>query len=145
MVDLIVLHSTASSRTSTAKGVASWMNGQPNPISYHYLVDRNGDILRMADPKFTAYHAGVSAYPKRPVGRESVNRRSIGISFVNDNLTELLTNEQLESGDWLCRVWMGKLGVGPEAVVGHKEVSPGRKTDPKMLNMDRWRAQLGCP
>lgn len=142
-VNLIVLHATASSRTSTARGVIAYMNNHaPAPVSYHYLIERNGDMVRMCDPKYTAYHAGVSAWPKAPVGRESVNGRSIGISFVNDNLREMLTAAQLDSGEWLCRVWMQKLGIGANAIVAHREVSPGRKTDPVALPLGAWRRQL---
>lgn len=144
-VNLIVLHATASGRVQTGRNVVGWMDSQPTAISYHYVIERDGTMLRMCDPLFTAYHAGVSAWPHRPVGRESVNKRSVGISFVNDNLTEPLTVLQLESADWICRVWMEKLGVGAAAVVAHKEVSPGRKTDPLMLDMKAWRERLGCP
>lgn len=143
-VDLIVLHATASGRLQTGLDVIRWMNGQPNPISYHYLIERNGAILRMTDPNYTAYHAGVSAWPNKPVGRESVNSRSIGIAFVNDNVAEPITQAQIESADWLCRTWMQKLGIRASAIVGHKEVSPGRKTDPKMLLMSAWRARLAA-
>lgn len=142
-VNLIVLHGTASGKGSTARGVIKWMNSQPNPISYTYLIDRDGGIVRMTDPKFTAYHSGVSAWPYKPVGRESVNKRSIGIAFVTDEkLREPLTPVQLENAEWLCRVWMKQLNITAASVVSHREVSPGRKYDPVMLPMGAWRAQL---
>ncbi len=141
-VNLIVLHATASGRMQTGRNVIGWMNSQPNPISYHYVIEKDGTMLRMTDPLKIAFHAGVSAWPGKPSGRMSVNARSIGIAFVNDNVAEMLTEPQLESGEWLCRTWMGKLGVGPSAIVAHREVAPGRKTDPVTLPMGAWRRHM---
>lgn len=150
-VNLIVTHATASGKTETAKGVIAWMNGQNAPISYHYVICRDGTIYRMCRPELTAFHAGDSAWPspiratpqnQRPNGGKSVNARSIGIAFVNNNHAEPLTALQVESAEWLCHHWMKRLGIGPESVVTHAEVSPGRKTDPRALPGSEWRALL---
>lgn len=151
-VNLIVIHATASGKTETAKSVIGWMNGQPNPISYHYMIDRDGMMYRMTKPELVAYHAGDSAFPNpvratpanpnKPNGGKSVNGRSLGIAFVNNNHAEALTALQVESGEWLCHFWMKKLGLGPESVVTHAEVSPGRKTDPRAMPGKEWRAFL---
>lgn len=153
-VNLVVLHATASGKAQTAMSVISYMNRDDHgPISYHYIVDRDGSIVRMTDPKFIAYHAGDSAWPgpkralpknQKPNGGKSVNSRSVGISFVNDNVKEPLTALQLESGEWLCRTWMRQLGVAPASVIAHKECAPGRKSDP-ILDMDAWRKRLARP
>lgn len=150
-VNLLTMHATASGRRSKALGIISWMNGPidprgirgpTGPVSYHYLIDRDGTIYRMLEPKFTAYHAGVSAWPNAPRGRESVNPRAIGVAFVNDNLTEELTALQLESAEWLCRVLMRQYNISASQVVSHREVAPGRKTDPITLDMHKWRSRL---
>ena len=49
-VTLLVVHSTASDKTATARGVVGWMNGQPKKISYHYVIGRPGEIVRMTKP-----------------------------------------------------------------------------------------------
>lgn len=150
-ITLIVMHSTASGKLETARGVIAWMNRQPSPISYHYVLDRSAEICRMTKPEITAFHAGDSAWPnpkratpqnQRPNGGASVNRKSLGLAFVNNNHAEPLTAYQVENGLWLCRFWMKRLGIGPESVVTHAEVSPGRKTDPRMMPGSEWRALL---
>lgn len=150
-ITLIVMHATASGKTETAKSVIKWMNGQHSPISYHYLIDRSGAILRMCKPEIVAYHAGDSAWPnpqrateknQRPHKGASVNRKSIGIAWVNNNHAEPLTALQVESAEWLCHFWMKKLGIGPASVVMHYEVSPGRKTDCRAITGPEWRALL---
>lgn len=153
-IDMIVLHATASGKKAKARDVIAYMNRDDHgPISYHYLIDRDGSILRMTDPKFVAYHAGDSAWPhpavattknQKPNKGLSVNARSIGISFVNDNIKEPLTAKQLESAEWLCRTWIEKLALRLTNVRAHFEVSPGRKSDPK-LDMVAWRARLSAP
>lgn len=150
-VTLLVMHATASGKTETAKSVIAWMNGQNNPISYHYVIGRAGEILRMCKPEIVAFHAGDSAWPnprratpdnQRPHKGASVNRKSIGIAWVNNNHAEPLTALQVESAEWLCHFWMRKLGLAPSDVRTHAEVSPGRKTDPRALPGAEWRALL---
>lgn len=150
-VNLLVMHATASGKLETAQSVIAWMNGQKSPISYHYVLDRTPEILRMTKPEVVAFHAGDSAWPNparatpqnpRPNGGRSVNSRSIGIAFVNNNHAEPLTAYQVENGIWLCKFWMRRLGIGPESVVMHYEVSPGRKTDTRAITGPEWREML---
>lgn len=150
-VTYLVMHSTASDKTATAKGVIGWMNGQPNKISYHYVIDRSGEIIRMTKPTTVAYHAGDSMFPnprratpenQKPHRGASINAKSIGIAWVNNNHAETLTANQVESGLWLCHFWMRKLGLAPSNVITHAECSPGRKTDPRTMPGREWREML---
>lgn len=153
-ISLIVMHATASGKLETARSVIAWMNGQRNPISYHYVLDRGPEICRMTKPGIIAYHAGDSAWPNpkratpdnphRPNGGASVNRKSIGIAFVNNNHAEPLTPYQVENGLWLCRFWMQKLGLTAADVRMHYEVSPGRKSDCRAITGDEWRELLAA-
>ena len=49
-------------------------------LSYHYLIDRAGSIIRLVTEDRVAWHAGVSRMPTD--GREWVNSFSIGVSFI---------------------------------------------------------------
>ena len=146
-IDLIVLHCTAG---DSARSSMDWMNrsGSTNKTSYHYIVDRNGIIYRMCAPLLTAYHAGDSAYPAHPESNHqgtSVNRRSLGIAWANRNDGEPLTEKQIESGLWLCALYCRgtNTSIPIDRVVGHCEVSPGRKSDPRpAMDMDTWREKL---
>ena len=141
-VDLIVMHCTAG---GSAMSSIDYMNTSAG-VSYHYVIDRDGTIYRMLDVQYVGYHAGDSAFPADPSKKTqggSVNRRSIGISWANRNDGEQITEKQIESALWLCGVFVKRDGISIENVVGHNEVSPGRKSDPgPAINMDTWRAKL---
>jgi N-acetylmuramoyl-L-alanine amidase len=141
-ITLIVLHCTVGGH---AKGSIEYLNNtRDKSASYHYVIDRDGLIYRMCPPERVAYHAGDSDWPNpRPYpNKTSVNPYSLGIAWANWNDGEALTAEQEESGLWLCGVFVER-GVSIERVVGHYEVSPGRKTDPEFaVDMNVWRDKL---
>jgi N-acetylmuramoyl-L-alanine amidase len=150
MTDLIVWHATAGDRADSAM---EWMNSPHATASYHYIVDRDGTIYRFLHPNLVAYHAGISAWPNNGTSigmRGSLNGRSLGVAFANDNGSDAnpdddpLTKEQVESGLWLGRTLMVLYAVPPGGNLGHREVSPGRKTDPlpRILDMTHWRRLL---
>lgn len=160
-VRYFIVHKTASDKTSTAQGIISWMNSHlrarekpPRKVSYHYVVDRDGSIWRMLAPENIAYACGDSAWPNpvvwtpsnpKPNGGRSLNRISISAAFVNDNVGEKVTPKALESMEWLAHFWINDRRVnirGPSAVLGHYEISPGRKFDPRTLPMEDFRALL---
>ena len=146
---MIVMHCTEG---GSARSSIEYLNTTADKdASYHYLIDRDGSILRMTAPNIIAWHAGDSAWPNpiaatsdnpdKPNGGRSVNWCSLGIAWANDG--EALTPEQIESALWLCSTEMAQYGIPAIMVVGHYEVSPGRKTDPRpAMDMGDWRAQL---
>lgn len=128
-IDSIIIHSTAG---GTATSSIEWMNraNASAKVSYHYLVERDGTILRTVDPVNTAFHSGVSAWPNPPVGKQSMNPESIGIAFANRNVpTEPVTPAQIESALWLIRTLMTRFNIPISRVLRHRDVSPSRKTD----------------
>lgn len=149
-VTMLVMHTTDGG--SAASSIAYLNSTDDKAASYHYLIDRNGDILRMTAPSLVAYHAGDSAWPNpvratpanatRPNGGHSVNRVSIGIAWANKG--EPLTDAQIESALWLCGALCHEYAIDVNRVLGHREIAPGRKVDPepKVMVMDEWRALL---
>jgi len=116
--------------------------------SYHYGIEKDGRIIRMTGPALVAWHAGDSAWPNpiaatpdnpnRPNGGASVNKRALGICGASR--CERITDAQVESGLWLCHLYMLGNEIPVELVVGHLEVAPGRKSDPgSAMAMDEWR------
>jgi N-acetyl-anhydromuramyl-L-alanine amidase AmpD len=140
----LIYHATEGDSAESSIG---WLNRDLTPeehnrkASYHYIIDRDGSIVRMCDPQLVAYHAGDSAWPSPAYyppgnGGHSLNAWSVGIAFANRGDGEPLTPQQLESGLWLSTVW----NVPLARVRGHYEIAPGRKFDPAAsLNMDDWR------
>jgi N-acetylmuramoyl-L-alanine amidase len=133
-------------------------NGVPRSrTSAHYVIGHDGRIYRLVPEHLTAWHAGVSCLPwEKQVPGASVNARSIGIEVVNpgDGKTPF-TEAQYAALAWLVPDIARRLGArlphlvqtmpGPIAledfrtrgaptgfvwVLGHRDVAPGRKTDP---------------
>lgn len=92
-------------------------------VSAHYFIRRDGTLIRFVDPDLRAWHAGVSSWQ----GRERCNDFSIGIELEGcDTLPfEAAQYEQLAR---LVAELETRYPV--EAVVGHSDIAPGRKTDP---------------
>jgi hypothetical protein len=107
-------------------------------VSAHYIIARDGTIVRLVNDNDTAWHAGVSKMPTD--GRERVNAFSIGIELMSSHPNEdktVVTHEdaytaaQYESLKKLIQHLVSKHPI--TAVVGHDEIAPGRKTDPGPL------------
>lgn len=92
-------------------------------VSAHYFIRRDGTLIRFVDPDLRAWHAGVSSWQ----GRERCNDFSIGIELEGcDTLPfEAAQYEQLAR---LVAELERRYPI--EAVVGHSDIAPGRKTDP---------------
>jgi N-acetyl-anhydromuramyl-L-alanine amidase AmpD len=150
---LISWHATRS--TGDALSVIQYLNStDAKKASYNYLIDRDGGITRMCRPEFVAWSCGDSAFPHpipgngsedcRPNGGRSINAIQLSIAWViKDDDGEEPTLEQRASGLWLAKVYMVRYDIPPSMNVGHKEVSPGRKTDPITVDMKDWRRQIG--
>ena len=93
-------------------------------VAAHYLIGRDGKILKLVEEKNIAYHAGVSTVPD---GRNNVNKFSIGIELVA-NEKDGYTKEQYDSVSRLVNEIKSRYDI--KYVLGHKDISPGRKTDP---------------
>jgi AmpD protein len=95
-------------------------------VSSHLVIKRNGAITQYV--KFTerAWHAGKSSFN----GREACNDFSIGIELEGtDTLTYDAAQYHALAGliGALCEAYPR---LSTDRVVGHSDISPGRKTDP---------------
>ncbi|HQN47388.1 MAG TPA: 1,6-anhydro-N-acetylmuramyl-L-alanine amidase AmpD, partial [Rugosibacter sp.] len=95
-------------------------------VSAHFLIRRQGELIQFVSTFRRAWHAGISSWQ----GRERCNDFSIGIEL--EGCDELpFEVAQYETLNLLLRdlVEIHKIS----AMVGHSEISPGRKTDPGPL------------
>ncbi|MCW8956548.1 MAG: 1,6-anhydro-N-acetylmuramyl-L-alanine amidase AmpD [Gammaproteobacteria bacterium] len=95
-------------------------------VSCHALIRRDGEIVQYVPFHQRAWHAGVSNY----CGRDCCNDFSIGIELEgSDELPfEEIQYQQLAN---LIRVlWRTYPEIPKDAITGHSEIAPGRKTDP---------------
>lgn len=123
----IVVHATAG---STASGAIKTLVDRK--LSYHYIIDKDGTVFKCRPVSKTAYHAGESFGPD---GRW-VNGYSIGISLANLNDgKDPYTEAQIESLITLINLLKPTQPI--KWLTTHYWISPGRKTDPRGLDMNR--------
>lgn len=78
--DLIVLHHTVG---GSAVSTVNYWKTDPNHIATAYVIERDGEIFEVFDPKFWAYHLGLKG------SGGAVDKRSIGIEIASEGgLTE---------------------------------------------------------
>lgn len=138
-VSAIILHADAS---PSAQASISWIRSEKSKVSYHTLIDRNGDVYHFVEPDRRAWHAGPSEFE----GVKDCNNYSLGLSFANRNDGEPVTDAQLQSAVYVCRYWMDRFPkITPQRITTHALVATpaGRKTDPVGFDLEGFRALLG--
>jgi N-acetyl-anhydromuramoyl-L-alanine amidase len=136
-IDLLVIHNISLPPGEFGgPGVAALFTNALNPadhpyyqtiqdlkVSSHFYIRRDGEMIQFVSCLKRAWHAGLSNWR----GRDRCNDFSIGI--------ELEGSDDLPFGDdqynALGRLIPVLFAIYPiQAVVGHSDISPGRKTDP---------------
>lgn len=113
-------------------------------VSAHYLVDTDPDIqsgkaivLQLVPENMRAWHAGASFWR----GRINLNDTSVGIEIVNQGPSKVngvshwqpFTDNQIALVIALSRDIIERNQIAAINVVGHSDISPGRKIDPGPL------------
>jgi N-acetylmuramoyl-L-alanine amidase len=138
---LIVLHGDAG---KTDAGTVSWLTNPESKVSYHWLVGRDGTAYKFVEEAENAWHAGVSQWEGLAVGK-TINPVSIGVCFANDGLgAEPYRAVQYDVGAELVAAICRRHLIPVHRIVGHRQVSPGRKTDPwDWFDWERFTCALG--
>jgi AmpD protein len=99
-------------------------------VSAHLLIKRDGSSIQFVPFDQRSWHAGKSSYK----GRDNCNDYSIGIELEgSDNLAY----EAVQYQSLKIILELLKVHYPIEAIVGHSDIAPGRKTDPgKAFNWD---------
>lgn len=94
-------------------------------VSAHCLIDRLGQVTQFVSFEHRAWHAGRSNYQ----GRENCNDYSIGIEMEGtDNVP--YTPAQYDTLARVTTYLISHYPIDKNAIVGHCDIAPGRKTDP---------------
>jgi N-acetyl-anhydromuramyl-L-alanine amidase AmpD len=117
----IILHHTAGSFV----GSVNWCLNSKSQVSYHCIVDVNGERTVLAQDTQRAWHAGVSEFK----GRKDCNSFCLGVAVSGNTNARLLTQDEINSVAEWCVEKMRKFNIQIENVTTHREVSPGRKND----------------
>ncbi len=124
-VDTIVLHSSYNALGGDVYSVDRTIEEyEQYGVGAHYLIDRSGAVLRLAEEANIAYHAGSS---KMPDGRKNVNDFSIGIEIIATEESGY-TDKQYAAVNALIADIKTRRTI--KHVLGHGDIAPGRKTDP---------------
>ena len=136
-IDLLVIHNIALPPCEFGgPGVAALFCNRLNPADHpyyqtiqdlkassHFFIRRDGELIQFVSCLKRAWHAGLSNWR----GRERCNDFSIGIELEGtDDLP--FTDEQYGNLGRLTRALIATYPI--QDIVGHSDVSPGRKTDP---------------
>lgn len=154
----IVLHYTAGgSRQSTV----NWFMAPSSYVSAHLVVGRKGKVTQMAPFNARCWHVGNSIWQSKG----DLNSRSIGIEMANwgrfkdykHRSTKSCRALSLEGHWWerypdiqyaimveIVTVLCKEYSIPPENILGHSDVSPGRKIDPgPAWPMEQFREDVG--
>lgn len=95
-------------------------------VSSHLFINRQGELTQYVPLNKRAWHAGESEF----CGRKVCNDFSIGIELEGTD-DEAYESEQYQClGDVTSCIMSRWQGITKKRIVGHCDVSPGRKTDP---------------
>lgn len=166
-LDTIVVHYTAG---RSAESSANFLSGEVR-ASAHLVIGREGEIYQLVPFDTIAWHAGESMYGNRKwlnqysIGIEIDNSgllTKVGSEYqawfgkkyqANEVVHAYHRNEtfprywhtyterQIEACNKVCELLIHKYGI--KTIVGHEEISPGRKQDPgPAFPLDKFRYNL---
>lgn len=95
-------------------------------VSTHYFIDRRGTVTEYVPLSKRAWHAGKSSYH----GRENVNDFSIGIELEGTDHEPYTSAQYNTLADLTLEIMKQYPRITRDRIVGHRDVAPGRKTDP---------------
>ncbi len=95
-------------------------------VSAHCLIERTGNITQFVSFLDRAWHAGVSSWK----GEEACNNYSIGIELEGTDELSYTDPQYEQLNALLDRLISRYPTIENDAICGHSDISPGRKTDP---------------
>ena len=95
-------------------------------VSTHILIRRDAEVLQFVPLTRRAWHCGASFYR----GRRRCNDFAIGIELEGEDETPYTEPQYQVLAELIAVLREAYPGIAGDAVVGHSDVAPGRKTDP---------------
>jgi AmpD protein len=136
-ISLIVIHNISlPPNCYSGNGIVALFTNQLNPdehpfyaeiytrkVSAHFLIRRNGELVQFVSCLNRAWHAGQSIWQ----GQEHCNDFSVGIELEGSDF-EAFESAQYRTLKSLIASLYSAYPI--QAIVGHSDIAPGRKTDP---------------
>jgi N-acetyl-anhydromuramyl-L-alanine amidase AmpD len=124
-IDTIIIHSSYNALGGDPYNLSKLIQEYKEyGVSPHYLIDREGNVYQLVSDKNIAYHAGES---KMPDGRTNVNNFSLGIEIMTTEDASPSAKQYSALKDLISLL---KKNYRITNILGHNQISPGRKTDP---------------
>ncbi|VAW58646.1 1,6-anhydro-N-acetylmuramyl-L-alanine amidase [hydrothermal vent metagenome] len=95
-------------------------------VSSHLLIRRTGEIIQYVPLHKRAWHAGASSY----CGVENCNDFSIGIELEGTDNTPFEAIQYITLANCILNLQQNYPSLAKDAITGHSNIAPGRKTDP---------------
>lgn len=95
-------------------------------VSSHLYIRRDGKIIQFVPFSMCAWHAGVSSFR----GRDRCNEFSIGIELEGDDHIAYRPVQYQVLATVTKELMQRFPKITLDRIVGHKDIAPGRKTDP---------------
>lgn len=92
-------------------------------VSAHFLITRQGELLQFVSCQKRAWHAGSSNF----FGRAQCNDFSLGVELEGSDFVPF-EDAQYQTLAALTKALLAAYPI--QAVAGHADIAPGRKTDP---------------
>ncbi|KQR69904.1 N-acetylmuramoyl-L-alanine amidase [Pedobacter sp. Leaf176] len=122
--NFVIIHHTAqNSLNQTIKTFHSTRAG----TSAHYVIGRDGKVVHMVNDYLRANHAGISKWGKDT----DLNSSSIGIELDNNGIGDVWQDAQINSLIKLLATLKKTYNIPTANFIGHADIAPGRKNDPK--------------
>jgi AmpD protein len=136
-ISLIVIHNISLPPNQYGgKGIVELFTNKLNPdehpyyaeiytrkVSAHFLIRRDGTLVQFVSCLSRAWHSGASNWQ----GRERCNDFSVGVELEGSDF-EAFEPAQYETLNILIASLKSAYPI--QAIVGHSDIAPGRKTDP---------------
>lgn len=95
-------------------------------VSAHVVIHRDGRVVQYVPFGKRAWHAGQSCFR----GRGTCNDFSIGIELEGTDETPYTEAQYARLAALIAALREAYPGIGADAIAGHSDIAPGRKTDP---------------
>jgi AmpD protein len=95
-------------------------------VSAHCLIERDGKLFQFVSFLQRAWHAGASLWQ----GEENCNDYSIGIELEGSDEQSYSDQQYHQLSRLIASLRNAYPGIATDAVCGHSDIAPGRKTDP---------------
>ena len=135
-INMIILHHTGS---ESFNGCINWFMKLEAQVSAHFIIGREGQLVQMVEIEKKAWHAGRSQWN----GIINLNKYSIGIELCGDGNKMVYAEAQYKTLIELLKYLMELYKIDVNMILGHEDVSPGRKVDPgKLFDWAKIRAEV---